>query len=140
MAKFVRFNVACGVKGVAKGINEECIIDDSDFNILSKMFKLKMCYVTELDMNNEPGIKERILQSEAEKVDNLSLIREEVQKEFEEKHGGEIADLVKKHEDEKAKLQADFATQLARATRVVTEDSGGKRKGRTTTKRKGEES
>ena len=139
MAKFVRFNVSCGVKGVSKRINEESLIDDKDFKTLSKMYKGKTCYVTELDMADEPGLKERILLSQAEQAENLNAIRQEVELEFKEIHDKEIAELVEKHEKYVSELTADFAAQLL-AAKESEDEVPAKRKRRNTSKKKGEES
>ncbi len=139
MAKFVRFNVSCGVKGVSKQINEEGLIDDKDFKTLSILYKGKTCYVTELDMADEPGLKERILLSQAEKAENLDVIRQEVSKEVKESHDKEIAELVEKHEKYVSELTADFAAELLAAGEP--EDKTPKKlKRRNTSKKRGEES
>ena len=48
MAKFVRFNVTCGVSGVTKMAGDEEFIDDKDFDQLKLMFRANNPYVEEL--------------------------------------------------------------------------------------------
>mgnify|MGYP006928237578 CR=1 FL=1 len=50
MARFVRFNVACRVGGNPYSIGQEVIIDDVDFDQLSRMTRRREPYVVEIEL------------------------------------------------------------------------------------------